>query len=337
MKIPQLIKKSGRCYLVDSDTVTVSKFVIGKVQCDEESTVSDFSLIKQDGVDGYKVSFQTGESKNYAGGVIKGFLYPSGKFSGKGFYEDEPDVNEGWSGMFSLKQKELFLKGDLYIDNELMYRFLIKVFLQDPVLGEPLNQTLINKLLKLSTNLQATKKNISFYPKAISLKLKPDTEKDLYVGMCIAYSWMPTMLDIYTDGTNSLEDYIPLVQRFSSIKKQKDLIKNETTIKQDLVVLSKLVNNSMVGTSKMLHLFFPKYVPIIDSRVLVGWNEFFKIHYLNHPDLKLPTTFPARIEAQVEIYFLYWKMLLKWIEATEKSSLRDIEESFYWIGKHANV
>ena len=152
--------------------------------------------------------------------------------------------------------------------------------------------------------------------------------------MCIAYSWMPTMLDIYTDGKNSLKEYVPIVQKFSKLKSSKHLLKNEKIIKEDLVKLAKLVNNSTVGASKMLHLFFPKYVPIIDSRVLIGWNQFFKPDYINYPQLKLPDTFPAKIESQVELYFKYWMFLLDWTETIKGSTIREIEEAFYWVGKN---
>jgi len=142
------------------------------------------------------------------------------------------------------------------------------------------------------------------------------------------------MLDIYTDGNQSLKAYVPVVSRFSKLKTLKDLEINEVKIKSDLVKLAKLVNNSIVGASKMLHLFFPHTVPIIDSRVLIGWNHFFVTHYINYPQLKLPDSFPGRIENQVELYFRYWKILMDWNESIKGTSIREIEEAFYWIGKN---
>lgn len=85
------------------------------------------------------------------------------------------------------------------------------------------------------------------------------TIDDIVVGMSLSYSWMPTILTI----------------NFRLIKEnEKELlwifecVKGGMTIDKDqLGILQKIINNSIVGTSKLLHFMNPEEYPIIDSRV----------------------------------------------------------------------
>lgn len=81
------------------------------------------------------------------------------------------------------------------------------------------------------------------------------TEMDLVIGANFTYGWMPTILnfknlnfDLAVDAINAARGEIPI----SNSK---------------LKALKSLINNSLVGTSKLLHFINPEVYPIWDSKV----------------------------------------------------------------------
>jgi hypothetical protein len=85
------------------------------------------------------------------------------------------------------------------------------------------------------------------------------TIEDIIVGMSLSYSWMPTILTINFDLIKENESKILGI--FQGVKRG-GLVNNE-----QLELLQKIINNSVVGTSKLLHFINPEQYPIIDSRV----------------------------------------------------------------------
>lgn len=89
------------------------------------------------------------------------------------------------------------------------------------------------------------------------------------------------------------------------------------------------INNSVVGTSKVLHFIAPDYVPILDSKVLSNWNWFFK-------ETQTPT-FSKTLSAsnQNRIYFQYWKLMEVWKNNCKKVgkdvSLRALEKGLFTL------
>jgi len=80
-------------------------------------------------------------------------------------------------------------------------------------------------------------------------------EHDFYIATNFVYGWMPTILK-YKD--NELKECVELV----------NLVKNGTRLNvEQLKVLKKTINNSIVGTSKLLHFVNPELYAIWDSRV----------------------------------------------------------------------
>jgi hypothetical protein len=85
------------------------------------------------------------------------------------------------------------------------------------------------------------------------------TESDIVVGSHMVYGWMPTIIDIYyANGRISLAESLPL---FNSAKQGKMVSKT------DLDRLKCLINNSLVGLSKLLHFISPSTYPIWDSKI----------------------------------------------------------------------
>ncbi|MBV6485118.1 MAG: hypothetical protein KFKLKKLM_01671 [Flavobacteriales bacterium] len=81
------------------------------------------------------------------------------------------------------------------------------------------------------------------------------TKHNLIIGINFTYGWMPTILDFCS------EDFDKAVEILNRAKDG-----NPLTVDQ-LIILKKLFNNSLVGTSKLLHFINPNKFAIWDSRV----------------------------------------------------------------------
>ncbi len=87
---------------------------------------------------------------------------------------------------------------------------------------------------------------------------------DLVVGAHMVYGRMPTMLRL---NTKKVDTILLLVNH----------IKNGATVNiENLIMLQEMLNNSMVGTSKLLHFLAPERFAIWDSRIfryIAGGNR----------------------------------------------------------------
>jgi len=159
------------------------------------------------------------------------------------------------------------------------------------------------------------------------LESKCNKFEDLFKIAGLAYSWMPTMLDFHLEDINK-ERITYLIKKFKE---------NDVQIRKELVMtLAKMINNSIVGTSKTLHIINPAFAPMIDSRVIRSWNKFFSNEISKDNFLKLPKTLydKARFEKRVDSYILYWDKLRDWEKnLNNRVSIRDIELMFYFLGQ----
>ena len=80
------------------------------------------------------------------------------------------------------------------------------------------------------------------------------TEQDLVIGANFTYGWMPTILNFKSN------EFVLAVAILNEAKKP-DRISDEK-----LFILKRLINNSLVGTSKLLHFVNPNVYAIWDSR-----------------------------------------------------------------------
>lgn len=85
--------------------------------------------------------------------------------------------------------------------------------------------------------------------------LKTITEKDIIIGINFTYGWMPT---IFKFGKGEIEKAVKIL---NSVKDG-----NAISI-IELNILKELFNNSLVGTTKLLHFISPQNYAIWDSRV----------------------------------------------------------------------
>lgn len=288
-------------------------------------------------------------------GYSIGFLYEDGKFLGKFHYVKtlaNNSLESTLDGRFIETEHGIEIRGDEYynnkkncfyivINNELEEKSATKIK-KEPViikLQDPIN-TILNKeaallLFQRAESIKKKSKNNSFdlYQPANRLRLQPHTEDALFTAVSLAYSWMPTMLELFPKNGNNLAAELKAVQALQAIKSVSDFEQKEKEIQQHLELLTNAINHSIVGASKTLHLFYPDIVPILDSRVLKAWNKFFGKYYKKHPALKLVQSVPYYSNRQVPLFMKYWKLMLQWKENAGCKTVRELEEALYLLGK----
>lgn len=117
-------------------------------------------------------------------------------------------------------------------------------------------ENLKNEALTFSVNTENS--YLVAYPVFIEyFKTTNSIEKHhLIIGSHFVYGWMPTIIDL---NISNLKDILNFL---NEVKKGKILNA------QELEVLKKCINNSMVGVSKLLHFINPENYAIWDSRIL---------------------------------------------------------------------
>lgn len=81
---------------------------------------------------------------------------------------------------------------------------------------------------------------------------------DLICGSHMVYGWMPTILHIHIDDAINIPELIQTL----------DDAKNGVELSSEKILnLSKVINNSVVGASKLLHFISPNNFSIWDSKV----------------------------------------------------------------------
>ena len=91
---------------------------------------------------------------------------------------------------------------------------------------------------------------------------------DILIKIGLAYSWMPT---IPRFGKLDKTEERTLLKAMQKLQQNK-----ETELKDLLHLLIPLCNNSIAGSSKVLHFTNPEKMPILDNNVRKGWNKFFE-------------------------------------------------------------
>jgi len=81
------------------------------------------------------------------------------------------------------------------------------------------------------------------------------TEQDLVIGANFTYGWMPTILNFKSDEFTAAVSILNEAKRSERLSGEK------------ILTLKRLINNSLVGVSKLLHFVNPDVYAIWDSRV----------------------------------------------------------------------
>lgn len=152
------------------------------------------------------------------------------------------------------------------------------------------------------------------------------TKDDLIRILAYAYSWMPTIPDI-NSNTVDWDRLIKLANelRHGDINNRKELV----------TALIPIVNNSIVGSSKVLHFIAPDTIPIIDSRVTIAWNKRCTSGYPGY-NFRLPRSYhfngEAALNRLVDVYLAYWDAMRN-LSITTGRTIRELEFDLYSAGK----
>nr|WP_315218402.1 hypothetical protein [uncultured Flavobacterium sp.] len=120
-------------------------------------------------------------------------------------------------------------------------------------------EEIIKRLIKIASNFDSKNENyLVTYPHFLNYFKNIDEINidNLIIGISFTYSWMPTILK-----SINLQNSEKTVVILNEVKKGKILDENE------LLILKRTFNNSLVGTSKLLHFINPDKYAIWDSRV----------------------------------------------------------------------
>jgi hypothetical protein len=153
-----------------------------------------------------------------------------------------------------------------------------------------------------------------------------DSKEDIIRLIAFAYSWMPTIPEIKADKVNRPEVIKMLEElRGGDVKRLKEL----------MTELVPAINNSIVGTSKVLHFVAPKDVPIIDANVVKAWNQWAskRTHGVN---FRLPSTLHRSKKSTgkklIELYLDYVEKMRE-IAGSKGTTIRQLEISLFNQGR----
>ena len=130
---------------------------------------------------------------------------------------------------------------------------------------EKSNDETFLQLTNIANNFKSTEENyLLSYPYFLNYfqNLESINLENLVIGISFTYSWMPTILKAL-----NLKNTEEVLFILNEVKKGK-LIDE-----QQLTTLKTTFNNSLVGTSKLLHFINPKQYAIWDSRVFRFLNN----------------------------------------------------------------
>lgn len=146
------------------------------------------------------------------------------------------------------------------------------------------------------------------------------TMSDFWKLVAFAYAWMPTIPNIYMEKIKDIEHKV-----FDEVVR---LRKGTGNVKWLYETLTPVINNSVVGTSKVLHFVAPTVVPIYDSRVIEAWSRLFK----KDKELRLQ----YKPGGNIGKVLFYTECMHTWVDNCRKEghdvSLRDIELILYYYG-----
>jgi hypothetical protein len=186
-----------------------------------------------------------------------------------------------------------------------------------------LTSSLYHKIRKeVETDLEVHNTQKWFnYSYALFTNHKLESIDDFWKIVAFAYSWMPTIPTIHYAYIEGKEEQV--------LKELKKLPQGKADIVWLFNTLTPVINNSVVGTSKVLHFIAPTQVPIYDSRVISAWQKLFSEEQ--------QFTLKSRKGNINKVLFFIEKMNI-WLanlkDNQEDISLRDIELVLYYYGKY---
>jgi hypothetical protein len=149
---------------------------------------------------------------------------------------------------------------------------------------------------------------------------------DFWKIVAYTYSWMPTIPDV---RPHLIRDPKGLLSMLHLLKSG-----NVSHLSPLLHELVPVINNSLIGVSKVLHFIAPEQVPIIDRNVLNGWDLFFFKLYPHYNVPQLPHYKTALNLKHIPKYLEYREVLADWVAGgLFEFSMRDLEFAFFDLGR----
>lgn len=130
---------------------------------------------------------------------------------------------------------------------------------------EKSTQEIIEQLVFIAKGFESNKENyLVSYPHFLNYfkNLESINLENLIIGISFTYSWMPTILK-----SIKLQNPDVIISILNNVKNGKQIEEDE------LLLLKTVFNNSLVGTSKLLHFINPNQYAIWDSRVFKFLNN----------------------------------------------------------------
>lgn len=164
-----------------------------------------------------------------------------------------------------------------------------------------------------------------------------NNETDLIRLIAFAYSWMPTMAKFKSHFGNNVNSLIDQINSFKAITDVADFENYQSRVEDLLKNLVKIINNSIVGSSKVLHFTNPSIFPIIDSRVVKGWNQLIETANEQGRSAIISGNLLSNPDKAIPFYIRYTTTLLHWLTEIKRSEpntkMRDLEVYLYIIGR----
>lgn len=196
------------------------------------------------------------------------------------------------------------------------------------------SKDLLNKYERIRSKFESSLPNDTYlktYGEILSFaqKLKFDQVNDLVILSHVVYAWMPTILTYKLSKKKDLLEFL---------KEAKDADKkyiSNSDLYPNLALLKSTINNSIVGSSKLLHFINPDVFPIWDSRIakeVAGIKQANNIkHFLNY----LTATHEVLEENNSNFFKLYHHIsnLLNKNFSYKISPIRTIELILYYNDK----
>jgi hypothetical protein len=150
---------------------------------------------------------------------------------------------------------------------------------------------------------------------------------DFWKIVSYTYSWIPTIPDIKPHLIRESNQFLGKLQK---LKKDDDFYLPEL-----IDELIPVINNSLVGVSKVLHFIAPDAVPIIDRNVLRGWDVFFFKLNCQFQVIQMPSYKTSLNRNHIQKYLAYRSILKEWVLNNKgQITLRDLEFAFFELGKN---
>ncbi len=163
-------------------------------------------------------------------------------------------------------------------------------------------------------------------------KQELNNKRDFLRHIAFAYSWMPTIPKIRLPEDSDLETLITDLQCLRSVQGIDESLDVDKWRCSLVFRLASVVNNSVVGASKIMHFVSNERVPILDSRVARAWDRI-----VTGTGLKLSNPSSLSLDKQVMRYVRYWRLMEEWLEVIpgkeNNVTIRILEQLLFVAGK----